>query len=286
MSVAVILGSTGLLGQAVSRELTSRGYSTRGIARSGAEIDADAGDADSLASILRAEQAELVINCAALTDLSACERDPDLAHRINAGPAQLIAELSEELGYRSVYVSTDHYWQGDGRRLHAEDAPVRLVNEYARSKHAGERFALSGSGPALAIRTNIVGVRAWKGRPTFAEWAAGAIRRGESLTLFDDFFTSPITAAGLAVAIADLLEIGAEGLLNVAASEATSKLEFVLALAQAMSKNINYEVGSVSGLEPPRANSLGLDVSRAEGLLRRPLPDADAVTAQLAKLLG
>ena len=77
-----------------------------------------------------------------------------------------------------MYVSTDHYWQGDGRLLHAEDAPIQLVNEYARSKHAGERFALSGSGPSLALRTNIVGVRGWKGRPTFAEWAVGAIRRG------------------------------------------------------------------------------------------------------------
>jgi dTDP-4-dehydrorhamnose reductase len=149
---------------------------------------------------------------------------------------------------------------------------VRLLNEYARAKYAGEMFALTNP-TSLVVRTNIVGLRHWPGRPTFAEWALNALEDVRPITLYEDFFTSSMHSRACAKAILDLLEAGVTGLVNVASSQVASKRTFVEALAHAFGVAPRAESGSVRELVPRRAESLGLDVGRAERLLGRRLPD-------------
>jgi dTDP-4-dehydrorhamnose reductase len=157
---------------------------------------------------------------------------------------------------------------------------VVLVNEYARTKYAGERLALTRPG-SLVVRTNIVGFRGWS-RPTFVESMVRALRASDALTLFDDFFTSSIEVGACARAILDLVAADAAGTVNVASRSVTSKLEFVSLLAQAVDLEPSYTPGSVRQLAPRRAESAGLDVRRAEDLLGRPMPDARETVAALA----
>ncbi len=63
-----------------------------------------------------------------------------------------------------MQISTDHYFCGQGDLKHDESAPVTLLNEYARTKYAGEAFALTNP-EACVIRTNVVGFRGWEVRP-------------------------------------------------------------------------------------------------------------------------
>jgi dTDP-4-dehydrorhamnose reductase len=165
--------------------------------------------------------------------------------------------------------------------LHNETAPVQLVNEYARSKYAGEAASLDLAN-ALVVRTNFTGPRGWP-QPTFFEWAADSLRGHLPMTLFDDYFTSTIDAAALARALFDLIQKKAAGLLNVASRQVASKKQFVEALARAMSIDLDRATsGSVKNLSVPRAESLGLDVSRAEAILGYALPDLTSVAASLA----
>jgi dTDP-4-dehydrorhamnose reductase len=277
----LVLGSTGLLGQALVATARGRGVATVGLARSNADLAVDVRDTDALAAAVDAAAPDAVVNCAALVDLGACERDPGVAYAVNARPAGLLAEATAARGARLVQISTDHYWTGDGSRRHAEDAAVRVLNEYARTKLAGEALALTAPA-ALVVRTNIVGARGWAGRPTFAEWAFEMLESGAEMTLFDDFFTSSIDTASCATAVLDLLERETSGVVNVAASEVSSKRQFVDALASAMGLSApDAASGAVAGMAPPRAESLGLDVSLAESLLGRSLPDRAEVARAL-----
>jgi dTDP-4-dehydrorhamnose reductase len=268
----LVLGSTGLLGQAIVAEARARAWPCRGAARSGASHSVDVTDPVRLGALVRALAPAVVVNCAAVTSLDECERQPALAYAINARAPALLAELSIELGMRLVQVSSDHFFTGDGPARHDEDAGVRLLNEYARTKYAGETFALT-SPTALVVRTNIVGLRGWPSRPTFAEWALESLESARPITVYGDFFTSSMHSRACARALLDLAAAGASGLLNVASSEVASKREFVQALALAGGIRAELRGGSVGDLAPRRAESLGLDVRRAEGLLGRPLPD-------------
>ena len=270
-----------MVGQAVATAAAERGYTVVGAARSGADVALDILDDAAVARAVAHAAPDVVFNCAALVSHDACERDPGAAYLVNGRAVAVLAEAAHAVGARLVQVSTDQYWTGDGRAKHDESAPVRLVNEYARSKHAGEGFA-RGYANTLTVRTNVTGFRGRSGQPTFAEWVLGALERGEEMTLFDDFFTSTIDARSLADALLDLDAAGHTGLLNVASSQVSSKQEFIQAVARAAGHgDRSFGTASVRGLLPPRGESLGLDVSAAESALGRSLPDLDAVVTAL-----
>jgi dTDP-4-dehydrorhamnose reductase len=279
----LILGSTGLLGQALMAEARLRDWSCMGGARHGANYDVDVTDGAALEAVIRGCSPQVIVNCVAVTDHRACEQAPGRAYLVNARAPALLAELSAELGVLLVHISTDHYYTGDGHTPHDEHAPVRLVNEYARTKFAGERMVLTNPA-ALVVRTNFVGLRHWPDRPTFAEWALEMITNKRPMTLFDDFFTSSIHAPACAAAILDLISAGTNGLINVASSQVSSKLAFVQALAQQLTTCIDQAgVGSVRQIVPRRAESLGLDVTRAQQVLGRTLPGLQETVAAIAR---
>ncbi len=265
-----VIGSTGLLGQAVCSEVRSRGWPLVTAARSGADLSLDIGDAGALADRLEEVDPELVFNCAALTDFAECERDPGLAYRINARPLATMAAWSSQTNGRLVHVSTEHYFVAGGPRPHREDDEVVLINEYARSKYAGEAFALTAR-RALVFRTSIVGIRGWE-RASLAEWAIRSVLDNASISLFTDAYTSSIDVGGFARAAIDIALGPASGLINLAAREVYSKAQFVQEIAAQMGRRLdNAALISLTEQTPPRAGSLGLDVSMAQSLLDYPL---------------
>ena len=72
----LLLGSTGLLGQAMAAETKRRGFVLRDAARNRARIPLDVTDDKALLSVLGAEIPDLVVNCAANVDLDDCEKNP------------------------------------------------------------------------------------------------------------------------------------------------------------------------------------------------------------------
>jgi dTDP-4-dehydrorhamnose reductase len=270
-----------MLGQALVRAARTRGLAIVGAARSGTDRAVDLGDDFAIEEAIEQAAPTHVVNAAGIVGLDACERDPAAAYTVNARAVALMAEACRRRRIRLVHVSTDHFFTGDGDRKHDETAPVQLVNEYARSKYAGEAFALALP-DALAIRTNVIGLRGRPGRPTFVEWVADALERRLPLSLFDDFFTSTIDADTLAAAILKLAEKDVAGLLNVSSREVAHKKRFIEALSTEMGITLDWATtGSVAALPVKRAESLGLDVTRAEAVLGYRLPVLAEVAAAL-----
>lgn len=280
----VILGSTGLLGQALRREARHRRIPALAVARrESCGLAFDLTDEQALKTMFERAQPQLLINAAGNTRLEDIEHRPGEAYLINTRLPALLARLCARYGTRLVHVSCDHYHVGRENLLHDESAPVTLVNEYARGKFAGESLAATCPG-SLVLRTHVVGHRGWHGQPTFAEWAVEQLRVGLPFPAFADLWTSAIDADSLAAAIFDLVDRGAQGLLNVGSHRAGSHLDFIRSLAGALGLDAAAArpASVVSMAGTPRANALGLDVGRAEALLGRQLPDLEAVTAALA----
>ena len=280
--VLLVFGATGLLGQAIRAEAARRGIETLGVARRNADHALDLSRADSLASLFTASRPRLVVNAAAQTNLDACENDPGAAYRINARAVALIAEQCRAADVPFVQISTDHYFVGDRDRAHGESDPVSLVNEYARSKYAGEAFALTCP-RALVLRTNITGFRGWTGQPTFAEWILSSLGERKPLRLFEDFYTSTIDVTAFSRATFDLVARGATGVVNLASRMVASKRQFAHMLARSAGVDLDWdEPASVRSLGTGRAESLGLDVGLAERLLGYRLPTLEEVCRSLA----
>lgn len=278
----LVLGATGMLGQALMAAGRVRSLPVLGVARAGADMAVDLEDLEALLRMVSEVRPGVIVNAAALTDLARCEREPGRAYEINARCVAVLAEAARECGAWLAQVSTDHYFSGDGPLPHGEDSPVRLLNEYARSKYAGENFALTCPG-ALVMRTNIVGFRG-RGALTFVEWILAEFAQGRTIQAFEDYFVSSMTVRQFAAALFDLMPVRPAGVLNLGAREVFSKRGFIEAvrdnLLDGVGKVAPASVHALGGAR--RAESLGLDVGRAEQLLGRPLPTLIEVAADLA----
>lgn len=283
MKPILVLGDSGLLGQALMARGKLLGLNIRGASRRSTDLMLDALNSTSLEHALDTLQPNTLINAAGLVDVNGCELHPEAAWRSNARLPALLADACTRRDIRLVQISTDHYFTGHGAAPHDEAAPVTLVNEYARSKYAGECLALT-SPNSLVVRTNIVGFRGWHEAPTFVEWLLQALETGASIQLFSDFHTSSLAASQFAEVLFHLLDHPITGLLNLASRQGTSKQEFAEALANACGFSTRTcHPGSVFALGgAQRAESLVLDVSRAERLLGESLPDLARVVQQLA----
>lgn len=280
----LVLGATGMVGQAIAAEAGSRGHLVTAGARRGAPLLIDATDDSALRRAVDEVRPEVVVNCLSYGSVEACNENPGAAYRVNARVNGRLAELCRGVDATLVAIGTDHYFTGDGVKRHDESAEVRLVNDYALSKYAGEQLALAWP-RSLAIRTNVTGFRGWADRPTFVEWAVSSLRSGVPAELFDDYHCSTIDAGSLARAVVELVERGARGLFNVASRDVVSKRQFVIGLAERLSLPSGHlRTGSVRALAVPRAESAGLDVGKAEAAIGRRLPSFDQVIDRLARL--
>ncbi len=291
---ALVVGDTGLLGQAVVAALKASGRPVLGFSASAwdappanllhAVTDLSKDFRDVTKSI-EGGRPSLVVNCAGLVDIAACQADPALAARLNLELPRALATACRKADARFVHVSTDQVFDGRASAPYRESDAPRPVHEYGRTKFAGERAALEADPAALVLRTNIVGVRG-RGKPTFGEWLCGALARGEAISLAEDFVTSSLFAGDLAQALLlAAADRGLAGLYHAASSEAASKYTFGRFVAEALGadfsrvKRVRLEELK---LTPPRPPYLGLNVERFEKEAAARLPGARESARALA----
>ena len=276
-----ILGATGLLGQALVREGKKRNLSVIGVARKNADVNLDITKDSDLKNFIENNNFDCVINTCAYVNHDVCEKSPGEAYLLNSRPSAILAGLSLEYDFKYVYISTDGYFNGDSKNVHNEEATVQFFNEYARTKYAGECFALTNAN-SLVVRTNIVGFKGAE-TPTFAEWVIENLSKQNMITLFDDYYTSSISVSQFSNALYDLISKDVCGRINLASSEVSSKKEFITKLAEVFNFSLsNTTIGSIKNLlGSRRADSLGLDITKAEKLLGYKLPNLMEVIEEL-----
>ncbi len=282
-----LLGSTGLLGRSISKTFSACDtIQLFEVSRENKNYSLDITDDKALIEFFEKHTFDIVINTVAIVNHELCEQNIELAYRVNARPSSILAYLSKKYNFKYIYISTDAYFNNDTNKKHDENAKVCLLNEYARTKYAGELFALTNP-QSLAIRTNIVGFKGQKNNPTFVEWVIQTLKNQEEVTLFDDYFTSSISVFQFSQILLDILSHNICGVLNIASSEVFSKKDFIEKLAKefnfSLSSTKTGKVSSISSSFSQRGNSLGLDVQKAENILKYSLPNLNSVIYQLKK---
>jgi len=282
----LILGSTGMLGQALVHEAHNRTLETFTFAEKNAQFSFDIRDDQKLKEMINKIQPDVIINTVALVSHALCEQDPGIAYQVNARPTHILTQIAQEKNCYFIHISTDHYYTGSENKQHTETDPIILLNEYARTKYIGELLALTNPA-SLVVRTNIVGFRGQKEQPTFVEWVIKTLESNKQFTVFDDYYTSSIDVLQFSKTLFDLiLNKRPSGILNLACKDVTHKKDFIFSLA----KKLHYPttqaiVGSVKALahqSVQRAESSGLNVQKAEKLLEYKLPTFDEVIDTIA----
>lgn len=264
MQSFLVIGASGQLGSIIYSDLKASGYQTYGLSRSGPDFFADITNKSDVIQILASLKPDCVINAAAIVSLISCQNDVQLSYSVNAYPSLYLSEFSGLLGYRYVYISTDHYYLDSSNRLHQETDRIDIVNDYAYSKHMGELYALRAPN-SVVIRTNITGFRCQQRQSssTFIEWLINSLSSANPISLYSDFYTSTLDSRTASKAMIRLSLSDLTGIYNIASTDSVSKLEFAKTFANLYGVDLNWhKVASVQELVPQRANTLGLDVSK------------------------
>ncbi len=165
---------------------------------------------------------DLIIHCAALTNMDLCEAHPDLAFRSNVLFTKNICELFPDSKF--VYISTDNVYYGGNYIYNEEDITVSK-NNYGSTKLAGEDVVKKTCNDYLIFRTNIYG---WDNRTmtnSFLERIYRNFANGSENRLFYDVFYCPISINLLFDVLIECLRNDLSGTYNVV-GPSLSKLEF------------------------------------------------------------
>jgi dTDP-4-dehydrorhamnose reductase len=282
-----VTGANGLLGGDAVAQLAGR-HEVLALGRGPCRLpagpfawaDVDLGDGRAVGDALRAFRAEAVLHAGAATDVDGCERDPELAWRVNVGGTEQVARACRALGARLVAVSTDYVFDGTAGPYSEDDVP-NPRGAYARTKRCGEEAALLLAPDCAVARVAVV----YSGRPgarsTFATQVVEKLSRGEPVRAFSDQIVSTtLAASGAAMCLELLLQTGYRGVLHAADATVLDRVEFARRIARRF--GLAGEIVPVrtadAKLLAPRPLRAGLRVDRASALLRHgPLPIDEAL---------
>lgn len=155
MKKILVTGCNGQLGRAIRAEYANDAVefiNTDVLAANGV-IALDISDIKAVMALVRETRPDVIINCAAHTNVDACEKEWDAAYRINAIGPRNLSIAANEVDAKMIHVSTDYVFEGNGTRPYTEfDAP-NPVSAYGKTKLEGELFVKAFAKKYFIFRT-------------------------------------------------------------------------------------------------------------------------------------
>lgn len=241
----LVVGANGMLGRDL---LSQAGETARG-------VDIDEIDITSLESterIVRTLKPEIIINCAAYTDVDGCESNAETAMQVNAEGVAHLAMASREIGARLVHVSTDYVFDGAKGSPYVEDDAPHPLGVYGESKLAGEMNAAFNP-DHLIVRTQwLFGLQG----KNFVETMLKLAGEKDEVHVVDDQIGSPTWTVDLAGAMMALVRGGHRGIYHAAGSGCCSWNGFAQAIFEESALRITVKGMTTGELNRPARRPL------------------------------
>ncbi|MGC9360061.1 MAG: dTDP-4-dehydrorhamnose reductase [Anaerolineae bacterium] len=181
------------------------------------------------AASIRDFRPDVVIHTAAITDVDGCERDPDLAYRVNVIGTRNVAVAALQAGCPIAYISTDYVFDGAKTSPYREyDAPNPL-SVYAQTKETGERVVRHHAPAHYVVRI------AWlygQGPRNFPQTVLRLARERGQMTMVTDEIGSPTYAHDVAEALLQLVTMPAYGTYHLTNGGVCSRYELAQAVVE------------------------------------------------------
>lgn len=234
----LVTGAGGLVGRAVGEHCRDQGDEVFLYQRN----DLDITDRRAVRETILQNKPDVVINCAAWTNVDACESDRDRAFAANATGPEILAAACKEAYCRFITISTDYVFDGAKTGFYTQEDEPNPQSVYAASKLEGERLSAQANDRALIVRTGYIFGR---GGANFLCTVVDRARRGEKMKAITDMYGTPTYAKDLAERLRELAEIGAPGIYHIVNSGAGATFEEFTRKTVALVGNPQASVESV-----------------------------------------
>ena len=195
MKKVLVTGCNGQLGRAIQKEYAGDvTFVLTDVAEGEGITSLDITDIDAVMSLVLAQKPDVIINCAALTNVDGCEKMWDLAYKINAIGPRNLAIAATAVGAKLVHVSTDYVFAGTERTPRTEFDTPDPISAYGKTKLEGEQFVRQFAEKFFILRT------AWlygDGK-NFVKTMVRVAKTHDEVSVVCDQFGSPTSAVELA----------------------------------------------------------------------------------------
>jgi dTDP-4-dehydrorhamnose reductase len=182
------------------------------------------------------EGSEIIINCAAYTNVEKAESEADLAYEVNAEAVGRLGRFAKAAGAYVLHISTDFVFDGTRQKPYLETDATNPINSYGRSKLAGEQLLTESGCRYCIIRLE------WTYGPAGDNFVKKLIERAKSgrpLRVVDDQVGSPTATVEAAKAICKLLPNLPEGIFHFAAAGYVSRYEMARFIFDKLGMSVN-----------------------------------------------
>lgn len=290
----IILGAGGLLGSNLADKANERGHDVTATFHSVSPafdaqlVKLDITNVDRFSKLLDEVDPDVVVNCAAMTDVDLCENEPDRAHEVNGNAPGRLAMEANRRNIAFAQVSTDYVFNGMRDGFYSEHDECNPVQVYGQSKLKGERRVNDSHDSPLIVRLSFLyGQRGDTGTISgFPAWLRSKLKSEGGADLFSDQYITPSRAGQVAETILDLVSLGEYGYYHVASRSCVTPYEFGQLLVGSLGKEkIVLKPASLNDVNRPakRPSRTCLDVQNVEMTLGRPQP---TLRKDLDSLLG
>jgi dTDP-4-dehydrorhamnose reductase len=208
-----------MLGREVVIAARERGHDVVGLARHALDIT----DSRSVEQAISTQRPDVVVNCAAFTDVDGAEDDEPGAMRVNDEGAALLAAAAASIGAKVVFPSSDYVFDGSGRRPYVESDVTGAISAYGRSKLAGETSVAVSNPRHFVVRASwLFGI----GGRNFVETMLRLGHERPEVLVVSDQIGCPTYTRHLGQGLAALLERDDFGIHHMAADGQCSWYEF------------------------------------------------------------
>lgn len=240
-----------------------------------------------ISACVTAFRPDLVVHAAAYTDVDGCEKDPELAFRVNAFGTQNIALAARAAGAALLHISTNEVFDGTRREAYREWDTVSPLSTYARTKAAAEQIVRDLAGGRFYI-VRVAWLFGPRGVNFVTKILAGAEKHA-ALRVAADEFGNPTYAPDLAAACARLAATGHYGIYHLTNAGFCSRFEFAQAIMR-LAGRPDLPITPILSAEWPRPSRpplhaiLANTAAAALGITLRPWQEAveeyvDSLTA-------
>jgi dTDP-4-dehydrorhamnose reductase len=283
-----VTGGSGLMGSKLAEVALARGNQVfSGYAHNepqcGRAVRFDLMDERGIYDLVDRLRPDVIIHSAALTDVDRCERERELAYKMNVEGTQAIAKAAEKAGAFLVYISSDYVFDGE-RGSYREDEKTNPVSYYGQSKLLGEEFCRG----CIARTCVIYGSRPASGKVNFALWLIESLKSGKQVRVVTDQFITPTLNTNLAKMVLEAADRRLSGVYHLAGATRISRYDFARELARVFDLDSDLIIPSrMADLkwDAKRPKDSSLDTSKAaRELMEKPYGLEKALGALKADL--